>query len=152
MATTKLILTHEVDGLGAAGDVVEVKAGYARNLLIPRGWATRWSAGAEKQVESLKKARKAREVANREDAVALKATLESVTATVEMKAGENGRLFGAVTPAIVAEALSAKAGSTVDRRSVAIPGHVKTAGTYQATVRVHDDITASTTFEVVGTR
>lgn len=152
MATTKLILTHEVDGLGAAGDVVEVKSGYARNLLIPRGWATRWSAGAEKQVDSLKKARQAREVASREDAIALKATLEASKAIIELKAGENGRLFGAVTPAIVAEALSAAANSSVDRRAVAIPDHVKTAGTYQATVRVHDDITASTTFEVVGIR
>ena len=54
MATKKVILNQEVDGLGAAGDVVEVKAGYARNLLIPRGWASSLSAGAEKQIESLR--------------------------------------------------------------------------------------------------
>ena len=77
MPTRKVILNQEVDGLGAAGDVVDVKAGYARNLLIPRGWASPWTAGAEKQIETLRKARQARQIADREAAVELKNKLES---------------------------------------------------------------------------
>ncbi|GAB3046250.1 50S ribosomal protein L9 [Sediminivirga luteola] len=152
MATTKIILTQEVDGLGADGDIVEVKAGYARNLLIPRGWATRWTPGAQKQIETQRKARKAREIADRDQALALKAKLEESSTSLELKAGANGRLFGAVTPALVAEALSAATGVTIDRRAVALATHVKEPGEYKATVRLHEDITAVAPFEVVGIR
>ncbi|WP_019159594.1 50S ribosomal protein L9 [Brevibacterium senegalense] len=150
MATRKLILNQEVDRLGAAGDVVEVKAGYARNLLIPRGWATPWTPGAQKQIDALRKARQSRQIADRDEALALKGKLESTTARIEMKAGKGGRLFGAVTPALVAEALATAVGGEFDRRQVALPGHVKTAGLHTATVRVHDEITANAKFEVVG--
>ncbi|MYM20948.1 50S ribosomal protein L9 [Brevibacterium sp. 5221] len=150
MATRKLILSQEVDGLGAAGDVVEVKAGYARNLLLPRGWATPWSQGAQKQIDSLRRARQARQLADHDEAIALKGTIESTTARVEMKAGKGGRLFGAVTPALVAEALSKATGHTFDRRQVALGQHVKSTGSYTATVRVHDEITANAKFDVIG--
>ncbi|GAA1998022.1 50S ribosomal protein L9 [Brevibacterium samyangense] len=149
MATKKIILNQEVDGLGAAGDVVEVKAGYARNLLLPRGWASAWTPGAEKQIDALRKARRSRQIADRDEALALKAKLESATARIDMKAGKNGRLFGAVTPALVAEALASVAGTEFDRRQVALGSHVKTAGAYTATVRVHDEITANAKFEVI---
>ncbi|MCT1828819.1 MULTISPECIES: 50S ribosomal protein L9 [Brevibacterium] len=152
MATKKVILNQEVDGLGAAGDVVEVKAGYARNLLIPRGWATTWSAGAEKQIESLRKSRQARQLADRDEALALKEKLEGSSAKIEMKAGQNNRLFGAVTAALVADALSEAHGTTFDRRQIALPGHVKEPGSYTATVRVHDEITANAKFDVIGKR
>ncbi|MCQ9368702.1 50S ribosomal protein L9 [Brevibacterium sp. 50QC2O2] len=150
MATKKIILNQEVDGLGAAGDVVEVKAGYARNLLLPRGWAQPWTAGAEKQIAALQKARQTKQLADRDAALELKAQLEKTAARIEMKAGKNGRLFGAVTPALVAEALAAATGREFDRRQVALPAHVKTPGTYTATVRVHDEITASAKFAVIG--
>lgn len=150
MATRKLILNQEVDRLGAAGDVVEVRAGYARNLLIPRGLATPWSAGAQKQIDALKRARQARQIADRDEALALKGRIESATARIEMKAGKGGRLFGAVTSALVAEALSTAVGTQFDRRQVALPGHVKAAGLHTATVRVHDEIIANVRFEVVG--
>ena len=83
----KIILTHEVSNLGSAGDVVEVKDGYARNYLFPRGFATQWSKGAERQIESIKAARAARELASLEDAQALAASLTSATVTVPAKAG-----------------------------------------------------------------
>ncbi|SMY11955.1 50S ribosomal protein L9 [Brevibacterium jeotgali] len=150
MANRKLILTQEVDRLGAAGDVVEVRAGYARNLLIPRGLATPWSAGAQKQIDALRKARQTRQIADRDEALALKGRIESATARIEMKSGKGGRLFGAVTSALVAEALSTAVGAQFDRRQVALPGHVKAAGLHTATVRVHDEITANATFEVIG--
>src|SRR5699024_102819 len=104
MPNRKVILNQEVDGLGAAGDVVEVRAGYARNLLLPRGWASAWSAGVEKHIEALRKTRRAKQIADHDEAVKAKSELESTTARIDMKAGKNGRLFGAVTPALVAEA------------------------------------------------
>ncbi|MCU1444337.1 MAG: ribosomal protein, partial [Cryobacterium sp.] len=78
---SKLILTHEVTGLGTPGDVIDVKPGYARNYLIPKGFAVAWTRGGEKQVESIKAARTARELATIEDAQALKAKIESAPIT-----------------------------------------------------------------------
>src|SRR5690606_4850575 len=93
----KLILTHEVSNLGAPGDIVEVKGGYARNYLLPRNYAITWTKGAAKQVESIKAAREARAVHDLEAAQGIKATLEAKPITVSVNAGQGGRLFGAVT-------------------------------------------------------
>ena len=98
----KLILTQEVTGLGAAGDVVEVKDGYGRNYLIPRGFGIRWTRGGEKTIESIKKARDSRAVRDADHAAEVKATLEGSTFNVKVRAGEGGRLFGAVTAADIA--------------------------------------------------
>ena len=102
----KLILTQEVTGLGAPGDVVEVKDGYGRNFLVPRGEAIRWTRGAEKTIESIKNARNARAVRDHDQAEGIKATLEASPVQVKVRAGEGGRLFGAVTVTDIAEALS----------------------------------------------
>src|SRR5690625_7323288 len=117
----KLILTHEVSGLGEPGDVVEVKDGYARNYLVPRKLATPWSAGAEKQIASIRAARKAREIATIEEAQAIKASLASKTAVVSARAGQGGRLFGAVTGSDIAEALVAAGGPQIETRKGEIP-------------------------------
>ena len=101
----KIILTQEVSGLGSAGDVVDVKNGYARNFLFPRGFATPWSRGAEKQIESIKQARAARELSSLEDAQALAAKLTSTTLTVPVTAGAEGRLFGTVRAGDIASAV-----------------------------------------------
>ena len=143
----KLILTQEVDGLGSAGDIVTVKDGYARNYLVPRGFATTWTKGAEKQIEQMRAAAQARTIASIEDARALRDTLEAAPLVVRVKAGENGRLFGAVTAAAIAEALEAK-DIQVDRRRVAVPGHIKSVGDYAATIRLHDDLTATLALQV----
>ncbi|MGO1926049.1 MAG: 50S ribosomal protein L9, partial [Brachybacterium tyrofermentans] len=90
--TTKLILTHEVSGLGAAGDVVDVKDGYARNFLMPRGLATPWTKGGQRQLDQIRSARGKRAIANVEDAKALKAALESKPVVIAERAGQNGRL------------------------------------------------------------
>ena len=103
----KLILTHEVTGLGTAGDVVEVKNGYARNYLLPRGFALTWTKGGEKQVESIKAARAARELASLEDAQKQAAALSAKPVKLTVKAGETGRLFGTVKQADVAAAVEA---------------------------------------------
>lgn len=147
MAT--IILTHEVSNLGSAGDVVEVKDGYARNYLFPRGFATQWSKGAERQIESIKAARAARELASLEDAQALAASLTSATVTVPAKAGAEGRLFGSIKAEQVADAVKAAGLGEIDKRKVEIREQVRSVGTYQATVRLHEDVNANIEFEVV---
>jgi large subunit ribosomal protein L9 len=103
----KLILTNEVAGLGSAGDVVEVKNGFARNFLIPQGYATAWTRGGEKQVASIQAARQARAIHDRDDAVALKDALEGTKVRLAVKAGAAGRLFGSVKTDHVADAVAA---------------------------------------------
>src|ERR1700712_6062292 len=102
---SKLILTHEVTGLGAPGDVVDVKNGFARNYLIPQGFAVAWTRGGEKQIESIKAARVSREHATLEEAQDLKARLQATTVKLSVKAGEGGRLFGSVKTSDVAGAV-----------------------------------------------
>src|SRR5690242_3903176 len=115
---SKLILTSEVSGLGSAGDVVEVKNGYARNYLIPQGFAVAWTRGGEKQVDQLKAGRAARELATLEEAQSLKAKLESAPVRLTVKAGREGRLFGSVKTADIADAVSAQGLGSVDKRTI----------------------------------
>jgi large subunit ribosomal protein L9 len=144
----KLILTQEVAGLGAAGDVVEVKDGYGRNFLIPRGFGIRWTRGGEKTVESIKKARSARAVRDAGHAAEVKARLEGSTFNVPVRAGEGGRLFGAVTAADIASAI-AEAGAEVDKRTIVLGNPIKSLGAHTVTVRVHDDVEAKVNLNVV---
>ncbi len=99
----KLILTQEVTGLGAPGDVVEVAAGYGRNYLVPRGLAMLWTRGAEKQIELIRRARSAREIRGLDDARAAATRLASMTVRLRTKAGGGGRLFGSVSTADIAD-------------------------------------------------
>src|SRR6476659_7087813 len=115
----KLILTQEVTGLGSAGDVVEVKDGYGRNYLIPRGFGIRWTRGGEKTIESIKKARDARSVRDSDHAAEVKARLGGATYNVKVRAGDGGRLFGAVTAADIAAAIT-EAGASVDKRTIMV--------------------------------
>lgn len=144
----KLILTHEVDGLGSPGDVVEVKDGYGRNYLIPRGFGIRWTRGGEKTIESMKKAREARAVRDADHAAEVKAKLEGSTFSVKVRAGEGGRLFGAVTAADIAEAIT-EAGAQVDKRTIIVDQPIKSLGAHTVQVKVHDDVTAQVNLNVV---
>lgn len=145
----KLILTHDVTGLGAPGDVVDVKDGYGRNYLLPRGLATSWTKGGEKQVEAIRKARAAREIATVEAAAQVKSTLEGSPVTVPAHAGASGRLFGAVTTADVAEAVKAATGAAVDRRKIEIAKPIKSTGSHTVAVRLHPEVLATVVLEVV---
>lgn len=145
----KLILTHEVTGLGTAGDIVEVKNGYARNYLLPRGFAVTWTKGGEKQVESIKAARAARAVASLEEAKAVAAKLASKPVKVQVKTGDSGRLFGTVKGADVAQAVEAAGLGSIDKRMVELPEHIKATGNYEATVRLHEDVSATIALQVV---
>jgi large subunit ribosomal protein L9 len=146
---SKLILTHEVTGLGAPGDVVDVKNGFARNYLIPQGFAVSWTRGGEKQIESIKAARAAREHATLEGAQELKAKIESTPVTLTVTAGEGGRLFGSVKTADVAAAVSAAGLGDVDKRKIELVAPIKATGAHEATVRLRDDVTATITINVV---
>ncbi len=144
----KLILTSEVEGLGAPGDIVEVKDGYGRNYLIPQGFAMPWTKGGEKQVVAIKRARDAREIRDLGHAKEVKAQLEDLTVVVNAKAGESGKLFGSVTNADVVTAVRKAGGPLLDKRAVDVAA-VKTLGSYSARVRVHPEVTATISFDVV---
>ncbi|MCI1220014.1 MAG: 50S ribosomal protein L9 [Bifidobacterium sp.] len=146
MAETKVILTKSVANLGHSGDVVEVRAGYARNYLIPQGLAFAWSKGAAVQIESMRRARLAKSVATREDAVAAKAAIEGSIVEVAAKVSESGKLFGGVSADKIAAALAGKA--TVDPKSITVES-IKTTGEFAATVALHPEISASFTVKVV---
>jgi large subunit ribosomal protein L9 len=144
----KLILTQEVERLGSAGDVVEVKDGFGRNYLIPRGFAMLWTRGAEKQIESIKAARDARSVRDLDNATVIKTKLEAGPVDVPVRAGDGGRLFGAVTVTDIAGALAA-AGAEVDKRKILVGNPIKSLGSHQVTVKVFEGVDATVTLNVV---
>ncbi|GAA2420163.1 MULTISPECIES: 50S ribosomal protein L9 [Streptomyces] len=145
----KIILTHEVSGLGTAGDVVDVKDGYARNYLVPRGFAIRWTKGGEKDVAQIRRARKIHEIATIEQANEVKAQLEGVKVRLAVRSGDAGRLFGSVTQADVAAAIKAAGGPDVDKRRVELGAPIKTLGAHQVSVRLHADVVAKLGVEVI---
>ena len=146
MAETKVILTQTVSNLGQSGDVVTVKAGYARNYLIPQGMAFAWTKGAAAQIEAMRRARLAKAVATREDAVAAKAAIEGTTVEIAAKVSESGKLFGGISAGAIAKALADKA--AVDPKAIEVEV-IKTTGEFPATVALHPEITASFTVKVV---
>ena len=145
----KLILTQEVTGLGGPGDVVEVKDGYGRNYLVPQGLGIRWTRGAEKTVESIKAARKARAVRDLDHATEIKGKLEGAPVNVKVRAGEGGRLFGAVTVAEIAGAVAEATGTQIDKRTIAVKNPIKALGSHEVVVRLHDDVSATVAINVV---
>ena len=147
---SKIILTNEVSGLGSAGDVVEVKNGFARNYLLPRGFAVLWTKGGEKQVDSIKAARATRALATVEEANTLKAALEGKSVRLTAKSGVGGRLFGSVKTADVAAAVAAAGLGQIDKRKIAFVSPIRNTGEHLATVRLHGDVVATITLQVVG--
>jgi large subunit ribosomal protein L9 len=145
----KLILTQEVSDLGAPGDVVEVKDGYGRNYLVPRGFAIRWTKGAEKQIGSIKKARAVREVRDIGHADEIKQQLEGLTVTIPAQAGSTGRLFGAVSVGDIVAAVKASGGPDIDKRRIQVSNPIKTVGAHQVVVKVHDEVTATVNLDIV---
>ena len=145
----KIILTHEVSGLGTPGDIVEVKDGYGRNYLLPRGAGIRWTRGGEKQITSIRRGREVRQVADLGSAQEVKGQLENLTVTLPVKAGDTGRLFGSVTVADIVDAVSKAGGPQVDKRRIEIGSPIKTVGTHQVTVRLHPEVAATVSLDVV---
>jgi large subunit ribosomal protein L9 len=148
----KLILTTEVEHLGTSGDIVEVKDGYGRNFLLPRGMAVVASRGAERQAEEIRRAREAKAIQGLEHARELKTALEGLGA-VELSvkaAGDSGKLFGSVTGSDVVAAIKKAGGPNLDKRTVQLPkAHIKSVGTHPITVRLHPEVDASVSVSVV---
>ena len=145
----KIILTQDVENLGGPGDIVEVKDGYGRNYLVPRGFAIRWTRGAERQIDQIKRARGAREIRGREHADEVRGQLEALTVSVPAKAGDTGRLFGSVTTSDIAAAIKSAGGPLVEKRAIEIDGHIKALGDYPVRVSLHPDVAATVTVHVV---
>jgi large subunit ribosomal protein L9 len=148
----KLILTQEVTGLGAPGDIVEVRDGYGRNFLVPRGLAIAATKGAEKQIATIRRAREIREVRTLGDAKAIAADLKALTVRLPSRAGEGGRLFGSVTASDVVQAVKAAGGPTIDKRKVILSTPIKSLGTHAVSVRVHPEVDATISLEVVAAK
>ena len=145
---TEVILLKAVTGLGAEGDIARVAEGYARNFLLPGGYAAPVTAATRRRIDKLREARAAREAAERVEAQALAATLEKSGCTISVKAGEDGKLYGAVTAAQIADALG-KQGTPVERRSIALDEPLRELGVFTVPVRLAPEVTANLKLWVV---
>jgi len=147
----KLILTAAVENLGEAGDTVEVKDGYGRNYLLPRGLAIKATRGAQKQVGDIRRVQAAREVRGVEHANEIKQALEGLDAvSLTVKTHDSGKLFGSVTAADVAGAIKSAGGPAVDKRNLELPkAHIKATGSYPIVVKLHPSVTAKVQLAVV---
>ena len=147
----KLILTAAVENLGAPGEIVEVKDGYARNYLLPRGKAIVASRGAEKQIEGIRRAQEARAIRGLEHAKEIRDQLDQLTGvTVPVRTSESGKLFGSVTAENIVDAVRAAGGPNLDKRIVEMPkGLVKKTGNYQVQLDLHKDVIGKVNFSVV---
>lgn len=148
----KLILTAEVDHLGSAGDTVEVKDGYGRNYLLPRGLAIVASRGAQRQADEIRRARETKTVRDREHANELKTALEGLgSVALPVKAApDTGKLFGSVTAANVVAAIKKAGGPNLDKRTVELPKeHIKSTGSHPISVRLHPNVSATVSLSVV---
>ena len=145
----KLILTTPVNHLGIPGDIVEVKDGYGRNYLLPRNFAIKWTRGAEKQIDGIKRARDAREIRGVEHASAVREQLEALSVNLPARAGDAGKLFGAVTPADVALAVKKAGGPAIDKRSVEIAKPIKTVGNHTVGIKLTAGVVAHISVAVV---
>ena len=148
----KIILTHEVSGLGAPGDIIEVKNGYGRNYLLPQGFAIQWSKGAEKQVTVIRRSRDAREIRDLGQANEVKGQLEGLKVNLTARAGTGGRLFGSITSAEIVDAVKSSGGPSLDRRRLELPAAIKTTGSYKVQVKLHPEVTATFPVNVVAAK
>ena len=146
----KLILTTDVPGLGAPGEIVEVRDGYGRNFLLPQGKAITSTKGAEKQVATIKRAQLAREIRGTEHANEVKQALEKTAVVITARTTADGtKLFGSITAVDVADAIRAAGGPTVDRRTIDTGGHIKSVGAHPVSVKLHPGVTATVPVKVV---
>jgi large subunit ribosomal protein L9 len=145
----KLILKQEVAGLGGPGDLVEVADGYGRNFLLPQGKAMLATKGAEKQIAAIRRAREVRDVRDLGSAKELAAQLGALPVTLTARAGDGGRLFGSVTTTDVVDAVSRAGGPKLDKRRIVIAAPIKALGTHAVTVKVHPEVDATVSLEVV---
>lgn len=146
----KLILTGDVANLGGPGDIVEVKDGYARNYLLPRRLAILATQGAEKQIQTIRRAQQVRQIRDLDHAREVKSALEGLgIIPLRAKAASNsGKLFGSITTADVTAAVRAAGGPVLDKRAIHLPGPIKTIGKHRVGVRLHPDVSVDFQVEV----
>ena len=145
----RIVLRDDVANLGQKGDIVDVADGYARNYLVPRGFAIRADRGVVKQAEAMRRNRAAKARRDREGAEELASRLSGRTVKVPARAGEGGRLFGSITASDIAAAVEAQLGVEVDRRHLGLEEPLKELGTVELPIRLHPDVVATLTIEVV---
>jgi len=139
----KVLLRSDVDNVGKKGDIVEVADGYARNFLVPRGLALRATPGLRDQAEAMRRNREARERREREAAEAVAARFAGRIVAIKARAGGEGRLFGSVTAADIADAVLAQTGAEIDRRRIDLAEPIKELGPAEVAVRLHADVLAT---------
>lgn len=145
----KVILAADVEKLGHKGDVVTVADGYGRNYLVPKGLAMAASKGALKQAEQMRRAREEDEKKAKEAAAAKVATLGATPVYISARAGEEGKLFGSVTNSDVARAIEEQLGESIDRRHIRMEDAIRSLGSHQIEVHLHEDVNALVTVEVI---
>ena len=148
MANTEVLLLKPVDGLGGEGDQVKVRAGYARNYLLPQGYATPMTLANRKRVEALRKRRAEREASELNGAQDLAKQLEKLSIAFAVKTGEGGKMFGAVTAADLHDKIT-EAGITIDRKKIHLHTPVKTLGKHSTKIKLHADVSVEISFDVV---
>ena len=144
----KIILQKEVDKLGVPGDVVTVADGYARNFLVPRGMAIPATKGAVRHAESLRRAHATRVNKAKAEAEELAGRLTAKPVIVNARAGEDGRLFGSITTADLAEEIGKQTEESVDRRDIHLDEPIRSLGTHEVSVRLHPEVTATISIQV----
>ncbi|HXX90250.1 MAG TPA: 50S ribosomal protein L9 [Acidimicrobiales bacterium] len=145
----RVLLRDDVDGVGKRGDIVDVAKGFARNFLLPTGRALAATEGVQHQALSMRRARDLRDAKDREAAEVVASALGAKPITVTVRAGAEGRLFGSVTTADIAEAVEAQTGAVVDRRKFNLAEPIKSVGTHLVGVHLHPEVDAEVTVEVV---
>jgi len=147
--STKIILLKDVAELGSKGDVVDVAEGYARNYLVPRNLATKATAGALRQAEALRVAREEAVRQAREGAEELAASLSGTRVVVAARSGDEGKLYGSIGAADIAEAIRKFTGIEIERRIVSVPSPIKEIGLHEVTLQPHEDVQFQVTLDVI---
>jgi large subunit ribosomal protein L9 len=145
----KVLLRADVQDVGKKGDVVDVADGFGRNFLVPKGLAIRATPGASKQATSMRRARDIRDARDRGAAEEIATLLVPKTITITARAGAEGRLFGSITTADIADAVRAQTGVELDRRKLALDEPIKSLGVHQVPAKLHTDVEFPVTVDVI---
>ena len=144
----KVLMRSDVDGVGKKGDLIDVADGYARNFLVPKGFAIKATKGIEDQAASMRRSRDLKDATDRGAAEEVAKTLVPAVITITAKASGEGKLFGSVTAADVVEAVEAQTGVALDRRALSLDEHIKTVGSHSVPAKLHSDVQFQITVEV----
>jgi large subunit ribosomal protein L9 len=146
----RLLMRTDVAGVGKKGDLIEVKDGFGRNYLVPKGYAIAATPGAEKQAEAMRRSRNLKDAADRSAAEEIAKVLVPAVITISARAGAEGKLFGSITAADVVDAVRDQTGVELDRRTLVLPEAIKTVDTHHVSAKLHSDVEFQITIEVSG--